>query len=329
MLIFRKIFSINALLTACLCFLPATLQGQVDTGQVTGRIVDSTGSAIVGATVTLTNTASGAVLTQSTGAEGNFTFASIRVGTYTLTTEAPGFGKVTQNNISVNIQQSFVANLTLQPGTVASTIEVTAAPAQMQTEEASVGNVVQQKTIQNLPLNGRNFTFLAQLSAGVTQSQQDTRGLAQNGGFSSNGTPPNQNNYLLDGVDNNSNLNDYLNGAYYVYLPSVDALSEFKVQTSNFSAEFGRAAGAVLNATTRSGSDRFHGSVFEFFRNDALNARNYFEVTGKKGEFTSESVRCNPGGASLEKKEDLLLWRLPGRAHCAGQPDYLYCAHKS
>lgn len=303
MLNFRKIFSVNVLLVACLCLLPAALRGQVDTGQVTGRIVDSTGSAIVGATVTLTNTASGAVLAQPTGTEGNFTFASVRVGTYTLTTEAPGFAKVTQNNISVNIQQSFVANLTLQPGTVASTIEVTAATAQMQTEEASVGNVVQEKAIQNLPLNGRNFTFLAQLSAGVTQSQQDTRGLAQNGGFSSNGTPPNQNNYLLDGVDNNSNLNDYLNGAYYVYLPSVDALSEFKVQTSNFSAEFGRAAGAVLNATTRSGSDRFHGSAFEFFRNDALNARNYFETTGKKGEFRLNQFGATLGGPIWRKKK--------------------------
>ena len=280
---------------ATILLLAATLHAQVDTGQILGTVTDQQGAALAGAVVTLTNTDTNAVLTQRTDAQGSYQFVSLRIGVYFLTAEAPGFAKMTQTNVALNIQQSVVANLTLKPGSVQSTVEVTTAPAQLQTEDASVGNVVSTKTINNLPLNGRNYTFLAQLSSGVTTSQQDTRGLAANGGFSANGTPPNQENYLLDGVDNNSNLIDYLNGAFYVYLPSVDALSEFKVQTSNFSAEFGRAAGAVLNATTKSGTDRFHGSAFEFLRNDALDARNYFEI-GPKGEFRLNQFGFTVGG---------------------------------
>ncbi len=273
--------------------LPTLLHGQVDTGQILGAVTDQQGAAIAGATVTLTNTGTNAVQTQVTGSQGNYQFSSIQVGNYTLSAEASGFARTTQTGLTLSIQQNLVANITLNTGTVQSTVEVTTAPAALQTEDASVGAVVAQKTINNLPLNGRNFTFLAQLSAGVTTSQQDTRGLAANGGFSANGTPPNQQNYLLDGVDNNSNLIDYLNGAFYVYLPSPDSLGEFKVQTSNFSAEFGRASGAVLNATSKSGTDSLHGNLFEFLRNDALDARNYFEV-GKKGEF-----RLNQFGATI------------------------------
>lgn len=280
------------ILAICTC-LSTFLHGQVDTGQILGVVIDQSGAAVAGATVTLTNTGTNAVQTQATGSQGNYQFSSIQVGSYTLSAEAPGFARTTQTGIALSIQQNLVANFTLNTGTVQSTVEVTTAPAALQTEDASVGAVVSQKAINNLPLNGRNFTFLAQLSAGVTTSQQDTRGLAANGGFSANGTPPNQQNYLLDGVDNNSNLIDYLNGAFYVYLPSPDALGEFKVQTSNFSAEFGRASGAVLNATSRSGTDALHGNLFEFLRNDALDARNYFEV-GSKGEF-----RLNQFGATL------------------------------
>jgi hypothetical protein len=285
----------NLVVLVNVLLLSAVLQAQVDTGQVLGTVQDQQGAAIAGALVTLTNSDDNVSLTQHTDTRGAFQFASIRIGRYTLSAEASGFEKVTQTDLVVNIQQSYVASLTLKPGSVQSTVEVTTAPAQLQTEDASVGNVVAAKTISDLPLNGRNYTFLAQLSAGVTQAQQDTRGLAANGGFSSNGTPPNQNNYLLDGVDNNSNLTDYLNGAFYVYLPSVDSLQEFKVQTSNFSAEFGRAAGAVLNATTKSGTDRFHGSAFEFLRNDALDARNYFEY-GPKGEFRLNQFGFTLGG---------------------------------
>ena len=150
------------------------------------------------------------------------------------------------------------------------------------------------KQIDQLMLNGRNFTFLAQLSAGVTQGQQDSRGLGDSGSFAANGLRPAQNNYLLDGIDNNSNLVDFLNGTGYSVKPPVDAIQEFKVETNNYSAELGRSAGAVLNATIKSGANQFHGTAWEFLRNDALDAKNYFESGLKKGEY-----RLNQFGATL------------------------------
>ena len=130
----------------------------------------------------------------------------------------------------------------LKPGSATQTVEVTAAPPQLQTEDASVGQVVTGQSVNNLPLNGRNFTFLAQLAAGVNTPQADTRGNAASGAFTANGLRPAQNNYLLDGIDNNSDNVDFLNGTNFVVLPPPDALSEFKVQTSDYSAELGRAA---------------------------------------------------------------------------------------
>ena len=121
--------------------------------------------------------------------------------------------------------------------------------------------------MNDLPLNGRNFTFLAQFGAGTQTPQADTRGNAASGAFSANGLRPAQNNYLLDGIDNNSNAVDFLNGTNFVVLPPVDAISEFKVQTADFSAELGRSAGAVINVSIKSGTNSIHGAAWEFFRN--------------------------------------------------------------
>ncbi len=151
--------------------------------------------------------------------------------------------------------------------------------------------------VNALPLNGRNFTFLAQLGAGMQTPQADTRGNAASGAFSANGLRPAQNNYLLDGVDNNSNAVDFLNGTNFVILPPVDAIQEFKVQTADFSAELGRSAGAVLNATIKSGTNSFHGAAWEFFRNNVLDARDWFE-NNTPTPINSE-LRLNQFGASV------------------------------
>jgi hypothetical protein len=163
-----------------------------------------------------------------------------------------------------------------------------------------VGQVVEEQTIENLPLNGRNFTFLAQLSAGVTQGQQDSRGLGSSGSFAANGLRPAQNNYLLDGIDNNANLVDFLNGAAYSVKPPVDAIQEFKVETNNYSAESGRSAGAVLNATLKSGTNEFHGALWEFVRNDMFDAANYFETA--KGKFRQNQFGGTLGGPIRREK---------------------------
>ena len=188
--------------------------------------------------------------------------------------------------------------LTLKPGAVNETIEVASTVPVLETQDASVGQVMDGRNVNNLPLNGRNFTFLAQLAAGVNTPQADTRGNAASGAFSANGNRPAQNNYLLDGIDNNSDTVDFLNGTNFVVLPPVDAVEEFKVQTSDFSAEFGRSGAAVLNATIKSGTNSFHGAAWEFFRNDKLDAADFFENAGgvPKGELRQNQFGFTAGG---------------------------------
>jgi outer membrane receptor protein involved in Fe transport len=283
-----------AAVVATLC--GSTAWAQVDTGSILGTVRDPSGAVVPGATVSLTNQNLGLTVKTTTNAEGNFQFPGLRVGEYSLTVEATGFGTVTQQHLNLSIQQRLAVDFTLMPRSVLETVEVTGAAAQLQTQEASVGAVVQMQVINDLPLNGRNYTFLAQLNPGVTMGQQDSRGLRDSGTFSANGMYSDQNNYLLDGIDNNSNLSDFLNGSSYVYRPSVDALREFKVQTSNYSAEFGRSAGAVLNATLKSGTEKYHGSAYEFLRNSSLDAANFFENANNLGR---GAFRRNQFGATL------------------------------
>src|SRR6266568_31909 len=274
------------------------LFAQVDTGSVLGTVKDQSGAVIPGAKVSLTDEGKGLTITTTTGTDGSYVFTPVKVGTYTVAAEAQGFEKISQTHLTVNIQQHVVVDLTLKPGAVSQTVEVTGAPPQLQTQEASVGQVVGSQTVNALPLNGRNFTFLAQIVAGVNTPQADTRGNAKTGAFAANGERPAQNNYLLDGIDNNSNTIDFLNGTNFVVLPPVDAIQEFKVQTSNYSAEQGRAGGAILNATVKSGTNQLHGDVWEFFRNDKLDSADFFENAGglPKGEFRQNQFGFTIGG---------------------------------
>ncbi|MEO7029950.1 MAG: carboxypeptidase-like regulatory domain-containing protein [Acidobacteriaceae bacterium] len=249
---------------------------QVDAGAVVGVVRDPGGALVAGSNVTLKAQDSGQVTSTVTNSSGEYTFSPVKIGTYIVTVEASGFKKIEHTNVTVSVQQNVLVDFVLTTGTLTETVSVTGDAPQLQTQDASVGQVIGTKTINDLPLNGRNFTFLAQLSAGVTQNQNDTRGLGATGSFAANGARPAQNNYLLDGIDNNSNLVDFLNGTAYAVLPPPDAIQEFKIQTSNYSAEIGRSAGAVLNATIKTGTNSVHGSVWEFVRNDVFDANNYF-----------------------------------------------------
>ena len=253
---------------------------QVDTGSIQGTVTDASGASISGAKVVLLNQGTAASLATTTSPDGGFKFSPVRIGTYTVTVTFEGFQTSTQKDIPVNVGSDVVANFTLQPGKVSEIIEVTGAAPVLQSQDASVGQVMDTQAVNNLPLNGRNFTFLAQLGAGVNTPQADTRGNAATGAFSANGLRPAQNNYLLDGIDNNSDTVDFLNGTNFVVLPPVDAIQEFKVETSGFSAQYGRSGAAVLNATIKSGTNQLHGAAWEFFRNDVLDAADYFENAG-------------------------------------------------
>jgi hypothetical protein len=269
---------------------------QVDQGSITGTVTDPSGAVVPNAKVTLLNTDQGLTLeTTSTGA-GEYTFSPVRIGHYNISVSAAGFATTTQQGLTVNVSQNLRINIQLKPGSATQTVEVTATPPQLQTQDASVGQVVNSQSVNNLPLNGRNFTFLAQISAGVNSPQEDSRGNAANGAFSANGLRPAQNNYLLDGIDNNSDNVDFLNGTNFVVLPPPDAIQEFKVQTSDYSAELGRAAGAVLNATVKSGTNQIHGAVWEFFRNNVLDAADWFE---NNNGIPRAELRWNMFGGSI------------------------------
>jgi len=286
------------------------LRAQVDTGSITGTVTDPSGAVVTGATITLTNEGTGATLTTVTGADGVYTFSPVRVGGYKVTATAQGFQTTTQPGVRVDIGTNVALNFSIKPGSQTQTIEVTAATPVLQTQDASVGQVVDQRAINDLPLNGRNFTFLAQLVQGVNSPQSDTRGNASTGAFSANGFRPAQNNYMLDGIDNNSDTVDFLNGTNFVVLPPLDAIQEFKVQTTNFSAEYGRSGAAVLNATLKSGTNQFHGVLWEFFRNDVLDARDFFEhncsagvcTPAKKGELRWNQYGGQLGGPVVRNK---------------------------
>src|SRR6202790_2612966 len=290
--VFHLAFMVLALL------LPLRAVSQGDAGAISGTVKDSSGGVISGAKVTLANEDTGQQLSTTSGSAGEYVFAPIKIGHYSVSVEMQGFRRAQENDVSVDVQQKVVVDITLVPGSTTETVVVNAEPPALQTQDASVGQVIGERTVNALPLNGRNFVFLAQLSAGVTQDQQDTRGLGASGSFAANGLRPAQNNYLLDGLDNNANLVDFLNGTAYAVRPPVDAIQEFKVETNNYSAESGRSAGAVLNATIKSGSNQFHGNVWEFIRNDKLDAANFFENAGgiPKGEYRQNQFGFTFGG---------------------------------
>ncbi len=254
---------------------------QVDQGAVTGVVTDASGAAIRGATVTLMATQTGLELQSTTDKSGIYTFSPVKIGSYKVSATAPGFGTTERENLTVDIQSRLGVNLTLKPGAASETVTVSTAPPLLETQTGSFGQVIDAKTINETPLNGRNFVFIAQLTSGVAPAFGNTRGSAK-GDFVANGQRATQNNFILDGVDNNTNLVDFLNGSTFVQRPPPDALAEFALQTSNYSAEFGHSAGAVLSASIKSGSNNIHGDLWEYFRSDKLNATNWNALTKPK-----------------------------------------------
>jgi hypothetical protein len=277
---------------------------QVDEGTITGVVEDQTGAVVPAAQVTLLNTDIGLTLVTKTDSSGAYTFSPVRIGHYTVTVAAGGFAKTTQQDLTLTVAQTLQVNVRLRPGAATETVQVTTAPPLLETQQSSVGDTIGTREVNDLPLNGRNFTFLAQLGAGMQTPQADTRGNAANGAFSVNGLRPAQNNYLLDGIDNNSDTVDFLNGTNFVVLPPVDAIQEFQVETADFSAQFGRAGGAVLNATIKSGTNSLHGDVWEFFRNRVLDSADWFEDAEgiPKGALQQNQFGATIGGPILRNK---------------------------
>jgi Carboxypeptidase regulatory-like domain/TonB dependent receptor len=249
---------------------------QKDTGAIVGTVRDTTGAVIVDAAVEVTDVERGETFTTTTNQSGEFVASPLHVGRYKVTVAKAGFKKAVSQTVDLNVQDRVAVNIALQVGQISEEMIVNATAPLLETETSELGQVVDQKRVSNLPLNGRNFAQLALLSTGTAPSEPGARD--EGGyGFSANGARSLQNNFLLDGVDNNSNLPDLLNETNFVIQPPVEALQEFKVQTNAYSAEFGRGNGAIVNAVIKSGTNQIHGSAWEFLRNNKLDGRNYFD----------------------------------------------------
>jgi hypothetical protein len=265
---------------------------QKDTGGITGTVTDQSGGVVSGAKVTVTDVDRGTTASTTTNGEGQYVVSPLKIGRYKITIEKSGFQKTVLGPVTVEVQERPSVDAKLQVGSVSETVTITTQGPQLETDTSDLGQVETSRTIETLPLNGRNYAQLALLSAGVGPAEPGSR-VETSYGFSSNGARSLQNNFQLDGIDNNSDLGDVLNGSAYVIQPSVDALAEFKVQTNAYSAEFGRGNGAVMNATIKSGTNEFHGDAYEFLRNDVLDARNAFD------EFGRQPYQQNQFGATL------------------------------
>jgi outer membrane receptor protein involved in Fe transport len=250
---------------------------QQDQGAITGVVQDAGGAVIPNAHVTLTDTDTGLVLNTAADGGGIYVFSPVKIGNYIVSATAAGFQTTTQEHVHLNVGERLNITVALKPGVVTQTVTVSTAPPLLQTQSATVGQVVSTQTINTTALNGRNFVYIAQLTAG-TAVAEGSRG-AGTGDFEANGQDAGQNNYLLDGIDNNVNAIDFLNGASYIVRPPPDALAEFEVTTTNYSAELGHSAGGVVNASIKSGTNQIHGDVWEYFRNTALDARNFNALT--------------------------------------------------
>jgi len=266
--------------------------GQADQGAVVGLVQDTSGAVVANAKVTLTNTDNGLELQAQTDRSGNYVFSPVKIGNYSVSVVAPGFEKTTQENIQLHVQDRIAINIQLKLGAANETVTVTDAPPLLQTEDGSSGQVMDTQTINETPLNGRNWVFIAQLTAGVDPAS-GSRG-QNSGDFNANGQRAEQNNFIMDGVDNNVNVVDFFNGASFVVRPPPDALAEFKVQTGAYSAEFGHSAGAVVNASIKQGTNQIHGDVWEYVRNDAFDIRQFFD-----GSSPVPKYRQNQFGATL------------------------------
>jgi hypothetical protein len=247
--------------------------------KIVGTVTDPTGAVVPSATVTATQTSNGTVSTVKTGGDGAYVFPALLPSNYSISVLATGFEKYNQSGIVLQADQSATVNVKLVVGSSAVTVSVTADAPQVDTTSGTLSQVIDQDRVVDLPLNGRNAASLITLVAGVVDATNEGNGADQGVGktfpaaviTTANGTSPQQNNYLLDGGNNVDEMTN-VNGPF----PFPDATQEFSVQTSNYNAEFGQSAGAVVNIITKSGSSKFHGDAFEFLRNGYFNAKPYF-----------------------------------------------------
>src|ERR1700756_2418512 len=307
-----RIWKLGALLAAVLVFAltPAAVWGQNVYGTIAGTVTDSSGAAVGDTTVTMTNIDKNEKHSITTDGSGNYAFVNILPGRYKIEAEKAGFKKFSREPINVEIESGLRVDATLQVGGQNEVVEVTSEVPLLQPETNSLGQVVEQRSVTDLPLNGRNPIALVALVPGVVPQGQPSAGNSSTsnpvganpfalGDFQVGGGMAGQSQILIDGVPTNG---AYLN--VVTVIPTQDAIQEFKVQTNNLGPEYGRFAGGVINLSTKSGTNSFHGSAYEFIRNKVLNANDFFDNQSgqKRPPFTQNQFGGNGGGPILKDK---------------------------
>ncbi len=278
---------------------------QFDTATVLGSVRDANKAAIPNATVTLKNIATEISSSTVTDANGDFQFVNVRIGNYQITVEADSFNRTVADRINVAVNARQRVDLNLEVASAAETVFVTDAANLLQTDSSEIGQVVQRQQIVALPLNGRSYANLALLAPGVRESHTNSSigGGGREAAFNVNGLRATMNNFLLDGVDNNAYGTSNQSFSSQVVQVSPDAIAEFKVQTNTYSAEFGRSGGAVINASYRSGTNRFHGSAWAFNRNTIFNAVGFFKpIDGEKPPLNRNQFGFTFGGPIIKDR---------------------------
>jgi hypothetical protein len=287
-----KHLKVHRVILLCAAFFAFATTALGQTAQITGRISDATGAVVAGAQITLTNQANGFKRDTITNEEGYYTIPLVQPGTYEINVHKDGFKVVIRTGVVLNVEQVARLDFTLETGAVTETVNVTSDAPLLNSETSSVGQVVDNKTVVTLPLNGRNYSQLATLAPGATPNP----GSRTSDGFSLNGNRLFQNSFQVDGADNNNYIFGVDTNSTQALRPSVDAIQEFKVETANYSAEYGRAAGGIISVAIKSGTNQLHGSAFEFLRNDALDASNFF---ANRNRLRKPPLRYNQFGGTI------------------------------
>ena len=287
--------------------LPPVAHAQVYYGTIVGNVTDPSGAAVPGASVTVVNKGTNTKFTAKTTGQGSYSVAQLPVGTYEVDVESANFKKAVENDVEVHTSTNTEVNVTLQVGSTGETVTVEANQVQVQTTDASVGEVIDGTQVRELPLNGENFIGLTQLSPGVSAASSfDATGKGLQGGvnFSVNGNPYTNNLFLVDGVNNN----DVGSNRTILIYPATDTISEFKMIRNSYGPEYGQASGAIISITTRSGTNAIHGGLFYSGRNDFLDANDW--VSNDNGTGKAKLRRSDWGyylsGPAIKNK--LFLW---------------------
>ncbi len=290
------------LLLAC-ALGPIIIPAQIDTATISGIITDQSGAIVVGAEVRVTNADTNAVSIAKTNSSGIYTVVGLKPGRYNVKVVKEGFNQIDLTDLTLNVQDDISRNFTLRVGSTSQSISVEGSGINVNTTDGSVSTVIDRQFVENIPLNGRSFQSLILLTPGVTSVPN--AGVNATGEFSINGQRPESNYYTVDGVSANTGMADL---SHFGVTPqesalgttqslvSVDALQEFRINTSSYSAEFGRMPGGQISFQTRSGTNSWHGTLFDYFRNDALDANNWFNDAAG---FSKTAERQNDFGGTL------------------------------